>query len=74
MPSYLPGIFVVLAGLGMIIAREPLALMHYAALRQAHIMHAEADTVLPVMRKIIIGGSILFIVFGVYLAFNPLID
>jgi hypothetical protein len=72
-PSYLPGIFVVLAGLGMIIARAPLALTQYAALRQAHIVRADADTALPVMRRIIIGGSILFIGFGVYLAFNPLI-
>lgn len=35
MPSYLPGVFVVLAGLAMIIGRKPLSLMQYAALKQA---------------------------------------
>lgn len=71
MPSYLPGVFVVLAGLAMIVGRKPLSLMQYAALKQARVVPAYRDRTLAVMRWIIIGGSTMFIVFGVYLAFNP---
>lgn len=73
MPSYLPGVFVVLAGLAMIVGRKPLSLMQYAALKQARVVPANRDRTLALLRWIIIGGSIMFIGFGVFLAFNPLI-
>lgn len=73
MPSYLPGVFVVLAGLAMIVGRKPLSLMQYAALKQARVVRANRDRTLALLRRIIIGGSIAFIGFGVFLAFNPLI-
>ena len=73
MPSYLPGVFVVLAGLAMIVGRKPLALMQYAALKQAHIVRANRDRTIALLRRIIIGGSIMFIALGVFLVFNPLI-
>ena len=72
MPSYLPGVFVVLAGLAMIVGRKPLSLLQYAALKQARVAGANRDRTLAPLRRIIIGGSILFIGFGVFLAVNPL--
>jgi hypothetical protein len=47
--------------------------MQYAALKQARVVRANRDRTLARLRRIIIGGSIMFIGFGVFLAFNPLI-
>lgn len=72
MPSYLPGIFVVLAGIAMLIGREPLSLLQYAALLQFRIAGKDRNRTLSRLQQIILVGSVLFIVFGLYLAFNPL--
>jgi hypothetical protein len=47
--------------------------MQYAALKQARVVRANRDRTLALLRRIIIGGSIVFIGFGDFLAFNPLI-
>lgn len=72
MPSYVPGVFVIVAGIAMMIGRKPLSLLQYAALEQARIVRTDRDRTLSRLRRIIIGGSALFIVFGLYLALNPL--
>jgi hypothetical protein len=72
MPSYLPGIFVIVAGIAMMIGRKPLSLMQYGALHQARIVRTDRDKTLSRLRRIIVGGSALFIVLGLHVAFNPL--
>jgi hypothetical protein len=73
MPSYLPGIFVVLAGIVMLVGREPLSLLQYAALLQFRMAGKNRNRTLSRLQQIILVGSVLFIVFGLYLAFNPLL-
>lgn len=72
MPTYLPGIFVILAGIAMLAFRKPLSLLQYSALQQAHIAGKNRDKKLSWLRQVILVGSILFILLGLYLAFNPL--
>jgi hypothetical protein len=72
MPSYLPGVFIIVAGIAMMIGRKPLSLMQYAALEQARIVRDDRDKTSFLLQRIIIGGSVLFIVLGIYLALNPL--
>jgi hypothetical protein len=75
MPSYLPGVFIIVAGIAMMIGRKPLSLMQYAALEQARIVRDDRDDrdkASSLLQRIIIGGSVLFIVLGFYLALNPL--
>lgn len=64
MPSYLPGIFVIVAGVAMMIGRKPLSLMQYGALQQARVVRTDRDKTLSRLRRIIVGGSALFIVIG----------
>lgn len=71
MPSYLPGIFVVLAGIVMLVGRESLSLLQYATLLQFRIAGKDRNRTLSRLQQIILVGSVLFIVFGLYLAFNP---
>lgn len=72
MPSYLPGVFVVVAGIAMLIGREPLSLLQYSALLQARIAGKDRSKTLARLQQVILVGSVLFIVFGLHLAFNPL--
>lgn len=72
MPPYLPGVFVVMAGVAMLIGRKPMSLVQYAALEQARIAGKHRDRTLSGLQRIIVIGSIAFIILGVYLVFNPL--
>jgi hypothetical protein len=72
MPSYLPGIFVILAGIAMLVGRKPLSLLQYSALLQARIAGTDREKTLSWLRQVILVGSVLFIVFGLYLVLNPL--
>jgi hypothetical protein len=64
MPSYLPGIFVVLAGIAMLIGRKTLALLQYSALLQFRVAGKDRNKTLSQLQQIIMVGSVLFIVFG----------
>jgi sterol desaturase/sphingolipid hydroxylase (fatty acid hydroxylase superfamily) len=72
MPPYLSGVFVMLAGIGMLVGREPLSLMQYAALEQARIAGKNRDQTLSRLRRVIVIGSIAFVLLGLYWVFNPL--
>jgi hypothetical protein len=73
-PPYLAGFFVVLAGVAMLIGRKPMALMQYSALEQARIAGNNRDRALTRLQRIIVIGSIAFIILGLYWVFNPLSD
>lgn len=72
MPSYLPGIFVMVAGIAMITFRRPLSLLQSAAIGTVRPNRGSVKEVSQVLQKIIVGGGILFVLFGAYLFFNPI--
>ncbi len=74
MPPYLGGFFVMLAGVAMLIGRKPMALMQYSALEQARVAGNNRDRTLSWLQRIIVLGSIAFIILGLYWVFNPLSD
>jgi hypothetical protein len=60
-----------LAGVAMLIGKEPLSLLQYSALVQAGVAGKDRHRTLFRLRRIIVVGSILFLILGLYLALNP---
>ncbi|MHA7263795.1 hypothetical protein ACX80W_11410 [Arthrobacter sp. TMN-37] len=58
------------AGVGMMVMRKPFSLMQAAAINLVPGKRDPKRTV-RILQKVIIVGGILFILFGVYLAVNP---